>query len=357
VAETVEERGEIRSQLIQAHVDRLWAAALRSDEQAAVDVLLDALRSGIHPESILLDIIGSIQRRVGLEWSQNRIDVAQEHAVTAINEYAVTHLSAYVARRQVTQPRIAVACLDGEWHAMPARMLAEVLKLRGFGVDYLGAQVPTHHLVNHLQRTGTDAVALSGSLSVRLPGAHAAIMACQAAGVPVIVGGAAFGVTGRWAEALGADAWAPDARTAADLLARPLPRSGGPREPIEDLPHLADQEYAQVERAAPRLVADVMAGLEERLPIMATYTELQRRHTAEDVAHIVEFLGAALYVGDVEVFLDFLAWTSDVLKARRVPPRSLIPAIELLREELRELPRAVGMLWQASALLNSALLG
>ena len=152
-----------------------------------------------------------------------------------------------------------MACVDGEWHALPARLLAETLTLRGFRVDYLGAQVPAPHLIAHLHRTAPDAVALSSSIPTRLPTAHATITACQAAGVPVIVGGAAFGPDGRYARLLGAQAWAPDARAAATRLAgSPLPRPTDLHQPIDDLPHLSDQEYSMI-----ALVASVTAELHD----------------------------------------------------------------------------------------------
>lgn len=337
----------------QDYAERLWTAVIDSDERSATDAVLAALHDGVDPEAIVLDVVGATQRRVGLEWAANRISVAQEHAATAINERVIAHLSGRLPRPEATRDRVVVACADGEWHALPARLLAEVLTLRGFRVDFLGAQVPTPHLITHLHRSTPDVVALSGSLPTRLPVAHATITACQSAGLPVMVGGAAFGPGGRWARLLGAQAWAPDARSAADRLGTPLPRPLRPHQPIEDLPHLADQEYTMVSRGATGLVRVVMTGLEERLPGFSAYTEVQRHHTAEDVAHIVDFLSAALYVGDAALFLDFLRWTAEVLHARGVPARSVVPGIELLRAELHDFPRAVGMLDQATHLLTA----
>ncbi|MEV5719177.1 cobalamin-dependent protein [Amycolatopsis mediterranei] len=230
-----------------------------------------------------------------------------------------------------------------------------MLRLRGFEVGYLGARVPAPHLVAHLHRTGPDAVALSGSRATRLPTAHATITACQAAATPVIAGGAAFGPDGRYARLLGAEAWAPDARAAADRPAEPLPRphsahrlQGAHRlhgaQPLDDLPHLVDQEYTLVTRGSGRLVKTVPAGLAERIPAVRASTEPQRRHTAEDLAHIVESLATALYVGDGELFTGFLSWTAGIRTARGVPAASLGPALELLEAERRDFPRATGLL-------------
>lgn len=334
-ADSVEETGS------QDRVEQLWRAAVAGDTRTAADLVLGALADGVPAESVLLDVIGGVQRRVGEEWAAARIDVAQEHTATAVNDRAVTAVALAAPRTEPEHGRVTVACVDGEWHALPARLLSEVLALRGFTVDYLGAQVPSPHLVEHLHRTGPDAVALSGSLATRLPAAHATIDACASTGTPVIAGGAAFGVDGRYARLLGAQAWAPDARTAAELLAAGPPGLPGvPGQPADRLPHLADQEYTMVARTQRELVKAVYAGLEDRLPAMRSYTEDQRERTAEDLAHIVEFLATALYVDTDALFADFLGWTAGVLSVRGVPARTLVPALDLLAGELRDFPRA-----------------
>ncbi|MFP8961989.1 B12-binding domain-containing protein, partial [Streptomyces nanhaiensis] len=172
--------------------ERLWHAVREGDEYAASESVFAALDAGADPETVLLDVIAPVQRKVGTEWAADRVTVAQEHAATAINDRIIAALAHRVrggARPGAGAGRVTVACVDGEWHALPARLLAEVLALRGWQVDFLGAQVPAPHLIAHLHRTGPCAVALSSSIATRLPTAHAAITACQAAGTPVLAGG------------------------------------------------------------------------------------------------------------------------------------------------------------------------
>ncbi|MCO5994313.1 cobalamin B12-binding domain-containing protein [Actinoallomurus rhizosphaericola] len=327
---------------------RLWDVVRGGDEYAAVEIVLSAVDAGLDAESALLDVVAPVQGKVGVEWAANRLSVAEEHTASAINDRVIAALAHHgSAPRRSHQGRITVACVDGEWHALPARLLAETLRLRGWQIDFLGAQVPVPHLIDHLHRTGPDALALSSSIPTRLPAAHTAIRASQAAGVPVIAGGAAFGPGGCYADRLGADAWAPDARAAADRLAEIVARPYVPpaaHEPLDDLPHLADQEYTLVTRNTHRLVAAVLAAIEERFPAMAGYSERQRRHTAEDIAHITEFLATALYLDDSGLFTRFIAWTADILAARGVPAHSLTLGLDLLTEQLTDLPRAVALL-------------
>ncbi|SHM89802.1 cobalamin B12-binding domain-containing protein [Actinacidiphila paucisporea] len=337
--------------------DQLWEAVTSRDEYRAAGIVFTALDNGMDTETVLLDLIAPVQTKVGTEWAANRLSVAQEHAASAITERVIAALAHHPApRTPPTRGHITVACVDQEWHSLPARLLAEVLTLRGWRVDFLGAQVPTQHLIAHLHNSGAETVALSSSIPTRLPTAHAAITACQAIGIPVLAGGAAFGHDGRYARLLGANAWAPDARAAARQLTDgiPAPNLASGRHQVDDLPHLADQEYTLVARTQPQLVKTVLVQLEDRFPAMAAYTAHQRERTAEDIAHIVEFLTVALYTDDDDLFTGFITWTAGILTARHVPARSLHPALDILAAELKDFPRATRLLDQARFALDRA---
>lgn len=335
--------------------DALWQAVAGGDEYTAVALVQEASAGHVDDETLLLDVIAPVQERIGTEWAADRLTVAQEHAATAINERVVAALAHHgpAAPRPATargRGRVTVGCVDGEWHAFPARLVAEVLRLRGWRVDYLGAQTPTPHLVAHLHHTHTDALLLSGSLPTHLPAAHAAITACQAVGVPVLAGGRAFGPDGRHARALGADGWAADARGAADILEKGFsgPDPSVSRQAVDDLPHLADQEYTLIVRSRAQLVKQTLVDLEDAFPAARHYSDAQRERTAEDLAHIVDFLATALYMDDAEVFTDFLTWTAGILQARGVPARSLTAGLGLLAGRLRDFPRTLRLLHEGT---------
>ncbi|NJP67485.1 cobalamin B12-binding domain-containing protein [Streptomyces spiramenti] len=337
--------------------EQLWTALRDGDEYAAAAAVFEGLENGLGAERILLEVIAPAQGRVGEEWAANRMTVADEHVATAINERVIAALAHHPAGRvRPDRGRVTVACVEGEWHSLPARLLSEVLRLRGWRVDFLGAHVPTPHLIAHLHRTGPEAVLLSASIPTHLPTAHAAITAALAAGVPVLAGGAAFGPDGRYARSLGATEWAADARAVARLLHDGLPRPDptAMHLPIEDLPHLADQEYTMIARTRAELVRGTLAGLEIRFPPMREYTARQRRHTAEDVAHIVDYLTTALYVDDVRLFTTFISWTGDILTAREVPAHTLGLTFDALGAQLKDFPRARALLDQGRATVTDS---
>jgi methanogenic corrinoid protein MtbC1 len=307
------------------------------DEYGAVEIVTALLDNGVDPARVMLDLIARTQSRVGELWAANEWSIAREHAATAISERALAAVSARSTVRP-TRGRITVACVDGEWHALPVRILGELLRLDGWRVDFLGANVPGPHLVTHLHQTGPDAVALSCMLATRLPRAHAAITACRSVGVPVIAGGPGFGPEGRWAQRLGADAWAADAEGAVRRLAREWPP------PIEDpyrTAFLGDDEYTYLVRHRGELVQTAMTRLMAAYPPMGAYSQRQHDSTLDDLGHVVDFLAAALYVADEQVFTDFVAWTAAVLEAREVPPVALQIGLTLMRDQLRDYPAAI----------------
>ncbi|WP_229074107.1 B12-binding domain-containing protein [Actinoplanes sp. DH11] len=317
------------------------------DEQAAVAHATALLDAGVPAQRVINDLIGATQRRVGELWATNEWGVAREHAATGVSERV---LAAVAARTTVpaTRGRLTLACVDGEWHGLPARMFAELLRLDGWRVDFLGASVPGRHLITHLHQTGPDAVALSCMIPTRLPRAHAAITACRAAGVPVIAGGRGFGPDGRYAQRLGADAWAATGEEAIARLATDWP----PRWVADDPgTFLGDEEYTHLVRSRPQLIGNAMDRLPEVYPAARDYDQAQLESTAEDLGHIADFLAAALYLDEPEIFTDFVGWTADVLISRGVPQGALRIGLRLVRDQLVDFPAAITTIDRAVAAL------
>jgi hypothetical protein len=202
-------------------------------------------------------------------------------------------------------------------------------------VTYLGASVPTQHFAQLLHELGPDVTALSCALPTRLFEAREMIEVSRAAGVPVIVGGRGFGPKGVWGRTLGANAWAPDAREAVDAIGEDALESF--TTPAQPLPAVDGAVFALDDRAE-RIVADGLAIMRERMHDVAGYDSRQLKRTAEDIAHIVEFLRAALFVDDPLLFTDFATWLRDILVARGVPADTLRHGLRLVADVISSEP-------------------
>ncbi|MFV2018597.1 cobalamin B12-binding domain-containing protein [Micromonospora sp. LOL_023] len=306
-----------------------------ADAMGALDLAHDLLDAGVGAESVLLDLVAPAQVQVGRWWQRNEWSVAQEHAATHISELVV----AAVAGRAAPRPyrgKVIVACIDGEWHALPARLVGEVLRLRGWQVTFLGASVPAVHLMAYLRRHDAAALALACALPMRLPQAHRMIEACRRADVPILVGGRGFGPGGRWARALGV-AWAPDARAAADLLAAPGSALSEARGPSTDV---GGEEYVALVGRRADLIDVALQELLRPGAGTAGYTSAQWDATTADLGYLVDFLAAAVYVDDADLFVEAVQWTVEVLDARAVTSTGVLRTLSAFSETLRDFPRA-----------------
>jgi methanogenic corrinoid protein MtbC1 len=323
-----------------AYLEQLAA----SDETGAVAVALDALDAGVDPEVVLLDVVAGAQREVGERWAAGEWTVVQEHVATHISERVVAAVAQHSPSPAPNGAgTVAVTCLDGEWHGLPARLLAEVLARHGWAVEFLGASVPAAQLATHVHRVGPDVVAISSSLPSRLPAARRTVEACRATGTPVLAGGPAFGEDGRWARAVGADGWAPDARAAA---ARRAADPDGPWFPAgsgaigtpgdrsaraeQAVLHARRSELVRLAAAAARPGAAGGADVPEEL--------------ADDLGHLVDFLAAAVFVDDPSLFDGFVSWVGTVVIPDGLRVDEVRTALDALAAALADAPRTVALL-------------
>ena len=159
---------------------------------ALVETMLTA---GAEPVAVLTDVIAAAQRAVGARWQRGEWTIAQEHAATAMAVAATKTVTQQVRRRPATRGRIVVACAEREWHALPAMIIDCALRAHGWDTTLLGASTSPRRLNQYLQDLGPAAIAVSCSMLGALPATRRFIEASTTAGVPVVVGGAAFGST------------------------------------------------------------------------------------------------------------------------------------------------------------------
>ena len=204
------------------------AAQLRGDRREALRLLLqEGVERGLGALE-LHAVIAEAQRQIGALWQQDRISVAQEHMATAISQLALSHVYQHAALPVANGKRVLVACVEGEQHDFPARLVADALDLAGFDVRFLGANVPSDHLLAMLVQEPPDLLVLSVTMAFNVPALRevVALIRARAAALPVAVGGGACAWQQDLAREVGADL---TARSAAELvaLARALLAVGG----------------------------------------------------------------------------------------------------------------------------------
>ncbi|GAA3766387.1 cobalamin B12-binding domain-containing protein [Micromonospora maritima] len=301
----------------------------RADRAGALALARGLLAEGCSVADVLVDLVAVAQREIGRRWLTGSWSVAQEHAATHVSELVVDALGATVGPPR--RGHVVVACVEGEWHALAARIVSEVVRADGWRVTFLGASVPARHLVSYLHQTGPDAVLLSCVQPNRLVRAARMVEASRTAGVPVLAGGPGFGPQGRWATAIGAAAWGASARDAVRLLSGSLSAGAHTGPP----PPPPDDAYVAVLHRRRELVRLGLAVVDP--------SEETAEDVASGIAHLVDALVAAVRVDDDQLLLDFVRWQEEALTARG-GRRLLDDVLAALERALTEHPRVVARL-------------
>jgi methanogenic corrinoid protein MtbC1 len=334
-------------QITQADVKRFVDHLARRDRKAAVRQALGLLEAGAPVQDVVQVLLGSAQAEVGRRWEANQWSVADEHAATAITDAVLGALGWRIEAAE-DQGHVVITCAEGEWHSLPARMAAEVLRLHGWQVTFLGASTPADHLRRFLAEVDAIGVVISCSVPIFLSGAQRSIQAAHAAEIPALVGGRAFGPDDLRARRLGADGWAPDTVAAAHLL---MVWRRQPPEVEKPTASASERESLELEAARPELVQAAMNDLFLRFPPLAGYSENQLARTREDLGYILQFLEAALLTDDPRIFLDeFLPWLTRVLTARGLPAGVVTVGLEVLAAVLDGYSRSQELIAQGRRL-------
>jgi len=167
---------------------------LRGDRREALRFVDKLVNEGHSVSDIQQHVIAAAQREIGRMWEDSRIGIAQEHMATAISQLALAQLYRYAQPLPARGRKVVMACVEGELHDFPARLVADALDLAGYETRFLGADVPTGSLINVLEQESPNLLALSITMPF-----HAAALRRQVKSVrdhtdgrlPIAVGGLA----------------------------------------------------------------------------------------------------------------------------------------------------------------------
>ena len=202
------------------YAQRLEQRLLAGDARGSWGVVEAALAAGAELDEVYLDILAPAMSSIGARWERGEIDVSLEHVATGIATRIVGRLGPRFSRRGRSRGTVVLGAPEGERHALPIALVADLLRLNGWEVSDLGADTPAASFA-HAAASTDDLVAVGVSVTTEdcLPAAAAAIAAVRAAvpGVALLIGG--FAVAGEdHARGLGADHFAADARTMVRIL-------------------------------------------------------------------------------------------------------------------------------------------
>lgn len=295
----------------------------RGDRRAALRHAMRLLDGGCTVADLVLGLLAPAQAAL-----DERTDGAGEHTGLAA-EVADTVLTVAASHRTEApdRGRLVLCVADREHHNLPPRMVAELLRVMGFQVMFLGTPRDPVGIVPLLQRYGADALFVSCSLTMNLPAILPLTAAAHGAGLPVLVGGNAFGDSPARAGRLGADAWVASLEDTGDALARVAGQP--PALPDADAV-LAHGELVAMRDLLVRELSERVAGeLSHLLPRALREPRALRRYL-QDLLLFVE----AAVLCDPRILVDYVHWLVGRNAAEGGHPQGVRAVVSLLEQRM-----------------------
>jgi methanogenic corrinoid protein MtbC1 len=194
------------------------AAILSGQHRAALTIVEEAIHNGARHVDMYVDVIGESLRNIGLLWERNTITVAQEHMASAIAQYVIAMIYPRLIPTSPSRGSMVVTGVSGEHHQIGANLVADALEENGWTVRFLGTNLPHSSILSTIEEVSADVLCISTTLIANLPSAADLIRTVRdklGNKVPrIILGGAAYRITPRFAKEVGPAEAIPDLKQA-----------------------------------------------------------------------------------------------------------------------------------------------
>ena len=183
------------------------------------------LIEGNTPAEVLLEkALAPAMKEVGDLYNRKKLFLPHLIASAEASEILTGYLAPYLEKEESGKERgrVVLASVKGDIHDIGKNLVALFLRNSGFEVIDMGKDVACEAIVESAEKNDADVIALSALMSTTAPEMEKVISMVRSRGLetPVIVGGAV--VTSEYAASIGADAYAPNAYSAAREVERLL---------------------------------------------------------------------------------------------------------------------------------------
>jgi trimethylamine corrinoid protein len=197
-----------KDELIQEAIDSI----VNYDAAGAEDVAKRALAAGLAPAEIVNAgfVVGISQ--VGDAFESGEVFLPElmlaAQAMDAATRVCNEAMAGGAAEKKGS---VVVGTVQGDVHDIGKAIVIAYLKAHGYEVTDLGRDVPAETFLAKAAEVGADVIGMSALLTTTMEEQKKVIAAVRAQGLPfkTVVGGAPC--TQRWADQIGADAYAEDA--------------------------------------------------------------------------------------------------------------------------------------------------
>jgi len=202
-----------------ADLNGLSRAIEAGDRETAVRITREAVDEGLPPQAIL-DEMTAAMHVVGTRFQRNEIFVPEMLIAARAMKEATAVLDPLLVAADIQPTAVAIlGTVKGDLHDIGKNLVGMMWRGANLAVVDLGTNVAPEQFVAAAREHGARIVGVSALLTTTMVAMRDVVTAVRAAGltdVKVIVGGAP--VTADFAREIGADAYAPDAGSAAEVV-------------------------------------------------------------------------------------------------------------------------------------------
>ena len=184
------------------------------------ELVQQAIDQGIPAKDILEQGLLHGMGIIGEKFKNNEVFVPEVLvAARAMNQGAAVLKPLLVADNVKSAGKVCLGTIKGDLHDIGKNLVKMMLEGKGFEVIDLGADVAPETFIKTAQEENCQIIAISALLTTTMNVMANVVKLAEEAGirdqVKIMVGGAPL--TGAFAEKIGADAYTPDATTAAEV--------------------------------------------------------------------------------------------------------------------------------------------
>ncbi len=203
-------------------LSKLHDAIIRGNARESEALTKEAIAAGLDPMSVVNGTLIPAMEVVGALFQRNEYYIPEMLISARAMKTSLALLKPLIAAsgQAGSATRVVIGTVQGDLHDIGKNLVGMMLEGAGYEIVDLGTDVTAEQFVNGVREHGAKVVCLSALLTTTMTGMKGIIESLQSAGlrdkVYVMIGGAP--VTDRFAKQIGADGYAADAASAADLL-------------------------------------------------------------------------------------------------------------------------------------------
>lgn len=196
-------------------IEKVYDLVSRGKAKLTPAAVQEAIDAGFAAEEVLNKMIAAMDV-VGEKFKNGEIFVPEMLIAAKAMKKGVEVLKPLLATGAAgALGKVVIGTVAGDLHDIGKNLVAMMIESAGFEVIDLGVDVPVEKFVEAANEDGVVIVACSALLTTTMPAMDATVAALKATGknYKIMVGGAP--ITQEYADKLGADAYTPDAASAA----------------------------------------------------------------------------------------------------------------------------------------------